>query len=1351
MTRRTWLRNMFNSRSPRTIRKEQARHRPFLEELEDRCLLNGDPNITGTPTIPGTTSTNTIFWNGLAPLPNSPWLQNNGPSNIAAPPQKTITIQNTTDKTIYPFLTDGNDGKAPNDTTNPPLSPNPANPANYYDPFDAVGTATQYREYVGYVGKTDGNWYLGLPAKATVTIQVPLVFWDGARLYIATDGTDLIDQEGTSINPFAYDASASASRGVSLFSSTNSWVTNFAAPNNNASDALVMFYSTATKGLNVVPNAAAPAQLDEITIRDPKMNQWLVSQSQTVLLFDYDVSAVDGLSAPVSIEASNITIPTVGTQKNFGWAGSQLPSATMQSDMSLFTNPLNNASNPNTVLGQYFGGSSWPKYYNPIQNDIAIPSGYNLFLNSPLNNVRSPYDNNLYTLTTGGAAQINAGGPAVTTQNPTQLSLTLNVPNENALAAQLKSRVQAGGLNWTISTAPSATAGMVTAYYPTNTVIFFRKVSGGTGYTAPIKYKLTGGGTTTSATGTALANVNGSITQVGLPRTSTGGIPLYTSVPSFDITSGGGTGADIRPDIGGTIQGIAVPAGMGGTGYPNKVSYKLTGGGQPTASGTAVAKSGVITQVNLPSTGGGGIYTSAPSLTFTSSTGSGAQAYVDIGGGTVAVTNNKTISLTPGKLYSYIFSGTPSDYAATDIMNLWYSWGDYYYQQMKNVTQQSLPGSIQANSNVLTLNGSIPDSLALGMTVNGPGIVAAGGTQVTVLGTNPSMNQIYLSQLSPTGGSSTTGDSTTNYMFGAPQPLPFANSDGVQKITVTNQGSGYAQPATVSFTDPGGKGTGAAGTVITSNTQVTSVLMTNFGSGYDSNTQVTISGGGGVNATGKPIIQNGALTGVTIGNMGSGYLSVDIGGAGKGATAVPVVTPATVGSTTGPITSIAITNGGTGYSGSWTVNINGGGAAASGATANATAGTYFKPVFTTLTQTQSFTPKDFAASVYGALITEATAPGLTAKIPTLWAPMSLVATTIGTNAATLPNSTLGTNLVSTLSGEFTNLIISILRGVPNYTDTRYSDPSLWYPNPSLADTVNNIAFNEYNLDPYVWFLHSPPGTPSKTSPNLSPYTLGTSAYAFSVDDGVGNVIAGGPVTGTAPKNIQVVFGGPPNDLNNLPQYNKQAYFPTLNWGMVGPTQGTISYSDTLKAYVLTLDDSTAYNQITYPSQNQIGAYVSGGSIPSGTIVTAKQPTGTQAMVLSTTATLQTGGGQFTFTGTPMSPPPPPPPLSSPPPSPPPPNNNQNNQGGGGFANFSSTTQQVVSLTQDELLLTLTQVASLIEQAFGLNPDPTLASTLAAYQSAILANPLSQTPLGQELINLIQMAILNLLLMGGLPI
>lgn len=74
---------------------------------------------------------------------------------------------------------------------------------------------------------------------------------------------------------------------------------------------------------------------------------------------------------------------------------------------------------------------------------------------------------------------------------------------------------------------------------------------------------------------------------------------------------------------------------------------------------------------------------------------------------------------------------------------------------------------------------------------------------------------------------------------------------GIASVTITNGGSGYLTPPTVSFT--GGGGTGAAGTAVLSGDAVASVTITNPGSGYTSAPTVGFTGGSGTGAAGTAV------------------------------------------------------------------------------------------------------------------------------------------------------------------------------------------------------------------------------------------------------------------------------------------------------------------------------------------------------------------------------------------------------------------------------------------------------------------------------------------------------------------
>jgi hypothetical protein len=1223
MTRRSWLRNVIASRTPRTIRKTPARHQLFLEALEDRCLLSGvDPVVPTTNLIPDITKPNSLFWNGGSPFTTY------GVSGITVPPtgpntMKTITITNTSSQTIYPFLRDANTGADPQ---NAGLSPN--NPQNLYDPQDFNNQ--EYREYVGYVG-TNGTDYLGLPAGASITLVVPLVFWDSGRLIVGTDGSYLTPKNpnppGQTAplinNPFNYDSNAQEA--ISVSGTTNSWVTQYTPDSNGISSAgLVMFYHLAGPQGAITAsdvNPGAPAQLTEYTIRDPYLKTagmdpaggWLNDPAQTKVIFGYNISNVDNLTAPLAMEVDNVPVPIPGNTNpptpNYGWIGTQLTSDQMQLLISSFVN-----NTPNTTyngmtykdgpLGSYFAttpapnvnGPGWPSYNGLPGGVLKIPGGDNIFLNSPLNGQPSIYNTygplNQTLLSSGGTAPLSAGpGAATSITSQTQTTFNLSFPQDGVTQA-------AWFQNLTLMN-PKQNEVDVTVFPATDT---------------------------------------------GLPPLVVGTVTDFNNSPT-------------NPTITLSLKGGSIPADYVGT---------------------------------------------TPGLTLTRPV---------------------------------------TDYAATRIRDLWYSWANFYHDQF-SFTPFQAPGSVAIQGTgitqaaVLTLNSAPNTPLAVGMTVtDNNGILPTNAGPVTILRVIDSTHA-YLSQF-PTnqnqGGSGT-------FTLGPPPYVPFGDPQGINSITINNSGLGY-KPATVTFT--GGSGSGATGTLITSNGMVTGVAITNPGSGYTS-AAPTVNFFGGTGASGTAVIQNGQVVGVTNIVGGSGYLSVDISGTGSGATAVAVVDPVT-----GKITNIIVTNTGTGYTGTPTVTISGGGSPTTTATATANVGAGFTKLFSTLTQDPNlpFSPTQFAASVYEVMEAEAGSPNFMLNQPMLPGSMSLVHYVIGAITNTLPNSNGGASMIGRL---VTNLIISTLDGVPDYTNPAYQ--SSFYPAPATG--TSGQPFNVYSLDPYVWFVHD---------------VLNMSGYGFSVDDGSSFVNAQGSdyaPTLTVPNNLQVVFSG----IGNLP--NQQQWYPSTPYGTVQTVNGqpvmatitnqtvngqTVSYLNIQNA----TDPSTIQafwevNANDPSTTGHVGAYAWASPIKPGTFLIARNvgitptnPTGLQFQ-LSQLATPTSTPFQVTFTGANKAPltlgSPPSPPPSAPPPSAPPPSNVQ------AVAAPTVTltpVQEVVSLTDEQLLLTLTQFVFLLEQALGLPADPALVSSLAAYQDAINANPFANTLLGQEVINLTNMAILNLLT-GGLP-
>jgi hypothetical protein len=250
-------------------------------------------------------------------------------------------------------------------------------------------------------------------------------------------------------------------------------------------------------------------------------------------------------------------------------------------------------------------------------------------------------------------------------------------------------------------------------------------------------------------------------------------------------------------------------------------------------------------------------------------------------------------------------------------------------------------------------------------------------------------------------------------------------------------------------------------------------------------------------------------------------------------------------------------------------------------TGNTTAFNFAKPSFNsivgydpsqiTLVNFSFDTPKDkafalgFAQTVYTVMsawsvsVKQGTANG--------WNP--LMVNIIGGNLGKdyLPNA--NTDVVVAL----TDLSKSALRGVPDFTSPLYSDPAQWYPDPAIS--TGGKGYNVFNLNPFVWFIHE---------------KLGLTAYAFALDDDIGNVEAGGA------NNIAISIGG----LNGLP--NKDPYTTPNNWGVVTTTVPSADKNSSILGGNLGNPDVARqagaynYNKETY------GSLVNGPGVQMGTAV-----------------------------------------------------------------------------------------------------------------------------------------------------
>jgi hypothetical protein len=278
-----------------------------------------------------TTTTNPLMPTGSALVPDPSQVLFLGPQpGPDMVPLKTITFTNNSPNTVYPFLEDPN-------TTETSKGSGIA----LYDPNDAYNQ--EYREYVGY--SVNGVNYFGLPPGMTVTISVPLVFWNGGRIDVSDDSTYLVTNATvnapvTSPNPFqyyAFQAGGTAQDPKYTLAAIAPAQSSSGGP--AGASGVVMYYHS------LVPNGPAndaPSQLLEFTIRDTYLKTLstahFIPDSEKHPLVNYDVSYVDSMALPVAMEATDVPVPIpnpnnptpptppvnppLGPRLPYGWIGS---------------------------------------------------------------------------------------------------------------------------------------------------------------------------------------------------------------------------------------------------------------------------------------------------------------------------------------------------------------------------------------------------------------------------------------------------------------------------------------------------------------------------------------------------------------------------------------------------------------------------------------------------------------------------------------------------------------------------------------------------------------------------------------------------------------------------------------------------------------------------------------------------------------------------------------------------------------------------------------------------------------------------------------------------------------------
>jgi len=341
-------------------------------------------------------------------------------------PLKTIRITNNSDKMLYPVMRDPNAAATAKGGTE-----------GLYDPYDKVNE--EHRGYIGYKEEDTENrgqykYYFGLKPGQSILVQIPLVFWNGARMGLGTDGQFLTvapadNPDGDVLqNPLRY-----RNKGKRTIADAEI-DTDPRTKNDTITNGVVMWYHGL---IGQAPNDDTEDQLIEWSIRD---NGYLktvndkVPDTELVQLINYDVSNVDNLYLPVAMQVLDAWVEPqktddkagtlVNPNRNGGWSPGSMPRSNgwtgsidkiedLQNEIRKFT------ATPNEYLGEYFGKQryGWPYYNMPgLDTDdkmpVKIPSGANIFAQSPFRNTRSSYGDGVnfeldrYMLSSGGTDAI---------------------------------------------------------------------------------------------------------------------------------------------------------------------------------------------------------------------------------------------------------------------------------------------------------------------------------------------------------------------------------------------------------------------------------------------------------------------------------------------------------------------------------------------------------------------------------------------------------------------------------------------------------------------------------------------------------------------------------------------------------------------------------------------------------------------------------------------------------------------------------------------------------------------------------------------------------------------------------
>lgn len=392
------------------------------------------------------------------------------------------------------------------------------------------------------------------------------------------------------------------------------------------------------------------------------------------------------------------------------------------------------------------------------------------------------------------------------------------------------------------------------------------------------------GGTGSSTTLTVLqTGTGGSVSAVSINNAGNYSILPSLTAAATTVLPGGGSGCTVNLTMG--LSAIAV--GSGGSGYTASPGVLISGTGVD-ASAVAVVTAGSVSSISVTAAGFG--YTAIPTVSFTSGNGATAIAILQPSSvGELIVTNNGGNTYTAEPTVTIAAQGA----GATA--------GQVYMKVNSATLVNGGTGYIAGDSLLITGGAGTTNATIQVLTVG-----AFGEIVTFVLATSGLYSQIpILDNNSVIGGS---GSAAT-----------FNLTMCVDSVAVSNGGSGYVTPPTVTLTSPTGYGA-----IVVSRLDGDSVVdlkVVANGTAYRDIPTVSITSGSG--ATAFAHLTPTGIASFNITAPGYSYTSatVTIVGDGEGAEANAVI----VG---GEIVDIEVTNPGSGYTYRPVVTITGNGLAA---------------------------------------------------------------------------------------------------------------------------------------------------------------------------------------------------------------------------------------------------------------------------------------------------------------------------------------------------------------------------------------------------------------------------------------